>query len=270
MESVIRFWNDRPCNIRHSEKAVGTKEYFDEVEAKKYRAEPHIPAFADFPFWKDKRVLEVGCGIGTASVNFCKAGADYTGVDLTDRAIELASQRLKIFDLNGKLSVCNAEESLPPHPSGSYDLVYSFGVVHHTPNPSNVINCMANVLDVGGELRLMLYSKWSYKLFWAMREYEDSVWDFGDNMDSMMARYAEAQTGCPIAYTYTFEEVEKLLTPHFRIKKIRKDHIFPFEIDSYKKGIFKVVDEFASMSEERFKSMCRELGWHTLVVAERI
>jgi len=60
IEAVVECWDRRPCNVRHSSKPLGTKEYFDEVEARKYFVEPHIPIFAQFPQWKDKRVLEVG------------------------------------------------------------------------------------------------------------------------------------------------------------------------------------------------------------------
>jgi 2-polyprenyl-3-methyl-5-hydroxy-6-metoxy-1,4-benzoquinol methylase len=80
---VKDYWDTRPCNIRHSPQPVGTKEYFDEVEARKYRVEPHIPAFAEFERWRGKRVLEIGCGIGTDTVNFARHGADVTSVDLS-------------------------------------------------------------------------------------------------------------------------------------------------------------------------------------------
>ena len=68
--AVREYWNSRPCNIRHSTKPVGTREYFDEVEARKYMVESHIPEFADFERWKGKKVLEIGCGIGTDTINF--------------------------------------------------------------------------------------------------------------------------------------------------------------------------------------------------------
>src|SRR5713226_1356279 len=100
--TVVRdFWNRRPCNIRHSTKPVGTKEYFDEVEKRKYFVEPHIPAFAQFERWRGKRVLEIGCGIGTDAVNFARAGALYTGVELSQTSLELTKKRFEVFGLKG-------------------------------------------------------------------------------------------------------------------------------------------------------------------------
>src|SRR2546430_17734307 len=110
VEQVRNYWDQRPCNIRHSPKPVGTREYFDEVEARKYFVEPHIPKFAEFERWRGKKVLEIGCGIGTDSINFARAGADVTVVDLSDESLALCKQRFDVFWLKAKFYRGDAEE----------------------------------------------------------------------------------------------------------------------------------------------------------------
>lgn len=268
IDDVKNFWNTRPCNIRHSSKTVGTKEYFDEVEAKKYRAEPHIIKFADFPSWKDKNVLEIGCGIGTTTVSFAKEGANITAVDLSDVSVELCRQRLNVYGLEGTVLEANAEqldETLIT--DKKFDLVYSFGVIHHTPNPKKVIKQISKFIKPNGELRIMLYSLVSYKVFQIM--HETNQWDLS-KMRNIIQEYSEAQTGSPCSYVYTFDEVEELLSPYFRIKKIWKDHIFVWDIDEYKKGNFIKCDAWKNVSDEELGKLETELGWHTLVIAEPV
>ena len=92
IEQVCEFWNRRPCNIRHSTKPICTREYFDEVEERKYFVEAHIPDFAQFNKWRNKKVLEIGCGIGTDSINFARAGADITVIDISAKSIEICKK----------------------------------------------------------------------------------------------------------------------------------------------------------------------------------
>src|SRR5688500_4040833 len=123
---VRRYWDARPCNIRHSPKPVGSKEYFDEVEARKYLVEPHIPAFADFERWHGKRVLEVGCGIGTDSINFARAGADLTAVELSGESLRVAAERADVMGVADRIRFvqANAEELTSILDEEPYDLVY--------------------------------------------------------------------------------------------------------------------------------------------------
>ena len=125
IEQVRDYWNNRPCNLRHSRSTIGTREYFDEVEARRYANEPHNYTFPEFDRWKGKRVLEIGCGIGTDAVNFARAGANYTGIDLSSESIKLAKQRFEVFGLTGEFFEANAEELndvFDPHEK--FDLIH--------------------------------------------------------------------------------------------------------------------------------------------------
>jgi SAM-dependent methyltransferase len=90
---VVEFWDRRPCNSRHSPKPIGSRGYFDDVQTRRYFVEPHISGFADFERWRGKPVLEIGCGIGTDTINFARHGADViTAVNVSERSLELAKR----------------------------------------------------------------------------------------------------------------------------------------------------------------------------------
>ena len=103
IRQVEDFWDRRPCNVRHSPRSVGTRTYFDEVEARKYFVEPHILRLAQFDRWRDKEVLEIGCGIGTDTINFARHGASVTAIDLSAKSLEIARQRAEVYGLQERI-----------------------------------------------------------------------------------------------------------------------------------------------------------------------
>jgi ubiquinone/menaquinone biosynthesis C-methylase UbiE len=268
IDAVRDFWNARPCNLRHSPKEVGTREYFDEVERRKYFVEPHIPAFAEFEKWKGREVLEIGCGLGTDTVSFARAGARVTAIELSQTSAELARQRLDVYGLADRVTihVGNAEELpslVPPRP---FDLVYSFGVIHHSPHPGRIVDHVTRYMGSASELRLMVYARISYKLFWIMKE--ENVWDMS-RIDELIARNSEAQTGCPVTYTYTAQTIAQLLE-RFRLLDVRKSHIFTWDVDAYKRYEYRKAPEWANVSDAELAALEEELGWHLLVRASRL
>jgi 2-polyprenyl-3-methyl-5-hydroxy-6-metoxy-1,4-benzoquinol methylase len=266
IEKVQNFWDERPCNIRHSPLPIGTKEYFEAVEQRKYKVEPHIPEFAEFPRWKNKKVLEIGCGIGTDTINFARAGAMVTAIDLSPKSLELAQKRADVYNLNHSIRFfCGDIEKLDEFlPVAPYDLVYSFGVIHHTPHPERAVEKMQKYMTPESELRLMVYSKVSYKLFWIMKE--EGIWDMSQ-LDELIARNSEAQTGCPVTYTYTFNELRSLLHD-FKLLEIYKAHIFTWEVEAYKNYEYKKDPVWAGVDDHQLSELEKELGWHILVRAK--
>jgi SAM-dependent methyltransferase len=159
-ERVRVFWQAHPCGTKFSDAEIGTPEFFERVEAHRYEKEWHIPAAADFQNTRGLRVLEIGCGMGTDGAQFAKAGADYTGIDLTDAAVELARKRFQVSGLKGEFHVADAERL--DFPDASFDLVYSHGVLHHTPDIEAAVREIHRVLKPGGRAMVMLYHRGSY------------------------------------------------------------------------------------------------------------
>jgi len=260
---VRAFWDRRPCNIRHSPKLVGTREYFDEVEARKYFVEPHIPGFAQFERWRGKKVLEIGCGIGTDSVNFARHGSALTAVELSEKSLEITRRRLEVYGLNAQLYCGDAEQLSTFVPVEPYDLVYSFGVVHHTPHPERVLQEIQKYCRPETEIRLMLYSRWSWKTFWIMIMYgKGAFW----RASELVRRHSEAQTGCPVTFCYSFRDIRRLLKD-YRTLEIRKDHIFPYRIEKYVAYQYEKEWYFRRMPHRLFRWLEKRFGWHTLVAA---
>jgi SAM-dependent methyltransferase len=251
IEEVKKFWNDRPCNIKHSSKEIGTKEYFNEVERKKFFVEPHILKFTEFPQWKNKKVLEVGCGLGTVGINFALNGSDYTGVELSKESLEIAKKRFEVYNQSGKFYLGNAEELSSFVPIETYDLIYSFGVIHHSPHPEKIVSQIKKYMNENSVLKIMLYAKDSWKNY---------MIDAGLDQP-------EAQYGCPIANTYTKQDVVELLDG-YEVLSIEQDHIFPYQIEPYKRGEYIKQPWFDVMPTEMFETLEKKLGWHLLITAK--
>jgi SAM-dependent methyltransferase len=133
-------------------------------------------------------------------------------------------------------------------PVQAFDLVYSFGVIHHSPEPPRVINSLKRYLGPESEFRLMLYAKNSWKNIMIAAGFDRP----------------EAQNGCPVAFTYTQEEVRKLLKD-FEILDLHQDHVFPYVIEKYVRYEYECVPWFQAMPEEMFRTLERALGWHMLI-----
>ncbi len=268
LDQVQRYWDQRPCNIRHSPKPVGSREYFDEVEARKYLVEPHIRRFANFERWRGKKVLEIGCGIGTDTINFARNGAEVTAVDLSAQSLQVARRRAEVFGLSDRVRFFHgsAEDLASVVPPEAYDLIYTFGVIHHTPHPERVVEQMRGFAQPGTTVKIMVYNKLSWKVFWILMSYgKGQFW----RLNELIAEHSEAQTGCPVTYSYSRAEGRALIEHSgFHMTDTFVDHIFPYRIPEYVKYEYVKARPWRWMSPSMFRWMERHFGWHLCLTAE--
>jgi ubiquinone/menaquinone biosynthesis C-methylase UbiE len=161
--AVRSFWEADPCGSKQATAPAGSPEFFAQVDARRDRLEPFIAAFADFEGAQGQDVLEIGVGLGSDFVRFARAGARATGVDLTESAIDLVRRRFGQEGLDCELRVADAEAL--PFADASFDRVYSWGVLHHTPDTERAVREALRVLRPGGEACVMLYARRSWVAF---------------------------------------------------------------------------------------------------------
>lgn len=164
-KEVQNYWNKASCGTEHIRAAKFSHDYFQAIEASRYAIEPEIFSFAQFTRYHGKKVLEVGVGAGTDFTQWVRAGAVAHGIDLTQEAIENTRNRLALYNLSAAdLQVADAEAI--PHPDDSFDLVYSWGVIHHSPNTIKCLEEIIRVTKPGGTFKIMIYNKNSLFAFY--------------------------------------------------------------------------------------------------------
>lgn len=153
--AIKDFWNKNSCGEVLYLKGEDEVEAYSYQSSLRYNLEPYILTFANFASATNKKVLEIGVGLGSDHQKFAEAGAILTGIDLTDKAIFHTKRRFSIFGLNSVLSVADAENL--PFSDESFDIVYSWGVIHHSPDTPKIVSQIFRVLKQNGEARIMIY-----------------------------------------------------------------------------------------------------------------
>jgi SAM-dependent methyltransferase len=221
-DRVRAYWQAEPCGTSTVDVEPNTAEFFAAVERRRYELEPFIPGFAEFNRWRGKKVLEVGVGLGTDFVQFVRAGAQATGLDLTEAAVDSVRRRLELDGLQAELLVADAERL--PFPDHTYDLVYSWGVLHHTPDTRRALDEVRRVIQPGGEARIMLYSRRSWVAFglWAryallrLRPWDSLVDVVATHMESDGTKAYTGQELRELFSGFSSVEIRKFVTPYDR------------------------------------------------------
>ena len=203
-ESVRKFWDQASCGEDLYLDYANKDGYLSHSKAR-YRLEGWmIFPFADFSHSNGKSVLEIGVGLGADHQQFAQSGAVLTGLDLTQRAVGHTRRRLEAFGLHSSLSIGDAENL--PFPDESFDVVYSWGVLHHSPDPQKAVDEAYRVLRYGGVARIMIYHKWSVVGFMLWLRYGVMSMKPFRSLEEIYSRHLES----PGTKAYSHSEARRL------------------------------------------------------------
>jgi len=199
--AVRDFWNRQSCGEVYATGETLTAQ-LDAQALARYGLEPYIFEFARFDEGRGRDVLEIGVGMGADHLEWAKESPrSLAGVDLTPRAIELTRARLDAYGLSSTLECGDAEHL--PFPDNSFDLVYSWGVLHHSPDTPRAIAEAYRVLRPGGVARVMIYHRRSITGYLLWLRYGMLA---GRGLDDVYARYLES----PGTKAYTIDEAKRM------------------------------------------------------------
>jgi ubiquinone/menaquinone biosynthesis C-methylase UbiE len=254
-------WGQDPCGSNHGrEHEAGSREFFDAIERHRYSEyAAWMPRLMEFQNFRDARLLEVGCGMGTDLLQFSRGGARCVGIDLTPRSIEITKHRFKLYGADGAFMISDGEHL--PFRDESFEVVYSNGVLHHTPDTEGAIREVHRVLRPGGVAKVMLYHRnsWNYWVDIVLRRGVLNG-DFlrGQSVAEIMSRMVEFSDhdARPLVKVYSRREVRKLFS-FFKDVKV--------DVEQLPRADLRFLSPV--VSESMLDRLRRKIGWNVIITA---
>ena len=297
MKNLIeKFWDENTCGLIKQNENISKKKYFDKISKIRYETYKGIKKYAPFNNYKNKKVLEVGLGTGSDAAEFVKGGANYYGIDVTQNSVNFVRDRLS-YTFNYKFEKIKKNDSTNiDFPDNFFDLIYSFGVIHHIEDTKKVVSEFKRVLKPSGKIFIMIYNRSSvfYKievcifrrlliilsniifiksliLLFLGKKNKIKISNYINNVNSRfnnklflnnqeLLNISSDHANCPLAKVYNKKETLEL----FKDFKSIKTYAFYNEKDN---SIFWKLFFFFLKPFEKF--LCRNYGWFRIVECEK-
>ena len=256
-------WSQDPCGAEFErEYELGTREFFAAIERHRYSVyAPWMPRVMGFDKFPGASLLEIGCGMGTDLLQFARGGARCTGVDLTPRSVEITRHRFALYGMDGTFMIGDGEQL--PFASDSFDVVYSNGVLHHTPDTARAIREVHRVLRPGGVAKVMLYHRNSLNYWFEIvlrRGLLGGEFLRGRSAEEIMSRVVEfSDHGArPLVKVYSRRQARELFR-QFRKVEVEVEQLMREELRVFKRIV----------SERLFERLRTRVGWNVVITATK-
>ena len=212
---AIEQWTNDPCGLSGARGLeIGSKEFYERIDKSRYQEyAPWMESLLEFDRFPGKKVLEAGFGMGTDLFQFASSGSIVSGVDLSPRHLELAKKRFSLYGISADLRLADAEDL--PFGNATFDVVYTFGVIHHTPDTQKAVDEIHRVLKPGGRAILGVYHKYSaFYLFSVLLEsYVLRLGFLHESYRRTLSRieYRQHSNACPLVKLYSRRSLRHLL-----------------------------------------------------------
>ena len=244
LNEIKEYWNQHIHDLEIVQHPVGSQGFFEDLDEYRFDKLRYLPTVVDFKGYNGKKVLEIGCGAGIDLIRFARGGAEVTGVDLSETAIDLAKKNFQINGLKADLRVMNGEAL--EFRDKSFDLVYVHGVLQYTADSRKMVEQSYRVLKEGGEFIGMVYNAKG----WLM-------------MLSKLMKVGLEHEDAPVLDLYTIKEFKELLSEFKEVKLVPER--FPVKTRLHKglKAFF-YNTLFVNMFNLIPRSLVRPWGWHIM------
>jgi ubiquinone/menaquinone biosynthesis C-methylase UbiE len=271
-EEVQEFWDNCPNESVKSAASIGTPEYYADTEEDRQDIHANfnqrfLNSAIGFDQIKNKTILEVGCGIGLDAIQFARNGNKLHLMDLSLNSIKIALGRLQ--NEGYKAVVCVGDANKLPFADNSFDLIYSFGVLHHSPDTESSIREIYRTLKPGGQVIVMLYSKWSanmiFRTFVHNGLIKREIFKL-HSISKVLNKWTELQSKTesstnPLTQVFSYRQIRKMF---YQFDEVKLEKHF---INRYQMAEARVFLRF--ISEKVKNNLHKYLGWNTIIKAKK-